>query len=152
MSDDALRYAGRVGFLLNGLFVEDGIIRSLQMADRFLGDVIFPDDNHDEGVIAAPLVGMALCEFPDEDGGATHIAPVMVVLRSWGFALYDGESPGGNCFLGTTSVWPTDRTDWLARAQGFHGQEDSRAGTTAHDGIHADDADEVPAPRGDHAV
>lgn len=126
MSSEAAQY-GRHGFLLNGLFVEDGIVRSYRLSKRFMGDMVFTDDEH--GVIAAPVIGVALCEFPDEDGGAVHAAFVLMVQREWGVELYDGSAPGGQCFLAVTQQWPADKSEWLhlvrtAKGSTTHGKED----------------------------
>ena len=124
MSSEAAQY-GRHGFELNGLFVDDGIIRSFHPLPP--GAWVVLDGEGDSPVDVAPLIGVALCEFPDEDDGACHAAFCIVALTEWGVALYDGAAPGGNGFLGISHTWPHDRAKWLARCTqkgSAHGSEE----------------------------
>lgn len=123
MSSEAAQY-GRHGFELNGLFVDDGLIRSFHPLPA--GAWVVLDGEGDSPVDVAPLIGVALCEFPDEDGGACHAAFCLVALTEWGVALYDGAAPGGNDVLGVSQHWPQDRAKWVARAQ-------DRKGSLTHD-------------------
>lgn len=114
MSSEAAQY-GRHGFELNGLFVDDGIIRSYHPLPP--GAWVVLDGEDDFPVDVAPLIGVALCEFPDEDGGACHQAFCLAALAEWGVALYDGAAPGGDGFLGISHTWPHDRAKWHALAE-----------------------------------
>jgi hypothetical protein len=128
LSEEAQQY-GRHGFDLNGLFVEDGIVRSFHRLDRG-GYCVVQDEDTVFGIDAYPLVGLALCEFPDEDRGAVHACFVLVALAPWGVALYDKEAPSvGDGFLGVSYCWPHDRAKWIAlhrRLKGLPvGEEDT---------------------------
>jgi hypothetical protein len=113
MSSEAAQY-GRHGFELNGLFVDDGIIRSFHPLPP--GAMVVLDGESDGEVDVAPLIGVALCEFPDEDGGACHASFCLVALLSWGVSLYDGAAPGGHAFIGISHAWPHDRAHWRTEA------------------------------------
>lgn len=117
MGSEAAQYAGRLGFELNGQFVEDGIIRSFHALPPNPRRVVVLEGEWDGDIEAYPLEGVALCEFPDEDNGAVHAAFVLVVVTTWGVSLYDGAAPGGNSFLGVSHAWPEDRQRWLDMEQ-----------------------------------
>jgi hypothetical protein len=129
MESEAAQY-GRHGFELNGLFVDDGIIRSFHALPHNPRRVVVLEGELDGEVEAFPLEGVALCEFPDDDNGAVHAAFVLVVVTTWGVALYDGAAPGGHSFLGVSHCWPEDRDAWLdverrKHQKGSHGEEGS---------------------------